>query len=93
MDAKTFEEAKRNLEKLMDEAVESHEPVVITRDGKPAVVIVSLEDWKGERETDFLLRAPVNRDRLMRSIANADQKNYAKELSIDDLDRLIRASK
>ena len=38
MDAKTLKDAKADLEKLMDEAVDNHEPVIITRQGKPPVV-------------------------------------------------------
>ena len=68
MDAKTLKDAKADLERLMDEAVDNHEPVIITRDGKSAVVLVSLEDWNSEQETQYLLRSPANRKRLTRSI-------------------------
>ncbi len=74
MDAKTLSEAKVDLERLMDEAVDSHEPVIITREGKPPVVLVSLADWNGQVETDHLLRSPKNRERLLRSIADADNR-------------------
>ncbi len=64
MDAKTLNEAKADLEKLIDEAVENHEPVIITRKGKPPVVLVSLSDWNSQQETEYLLRSPVNAARL-----------------------------
>ena len=64
MDAKTLKDAKADLERLMDDAVENHEPVIITREGKPPVVLVSLADWNSQQETDYLLRSPANRKRL-----------------------------
>ena len=81
MDAKTLAEARHDLEKLMDEAVESHEPVVITRDGKPPVVLVSLDDWSSQQETEYLLRSPKNRERLLRSVRAADEGSIAKSLT------------
>ena len=58
MDAKTIKDAKADLEKLMDEAVDNHEPVIITRDGKPPVVLVSLADWNSQQETEYLSTEP-----------------------------------
>ena len=74
----------------MDEAVENHEPVIITRDGKPAVVLVSLADWNSQQETEFLLRSPTNRRRLQRSIADAGKGKFAKVTTIAELDRLAK---
>ena len=67
MDAKTLKDAKADLERLMDAAVDNHEPVIITRDGKSPVVLVSLEDWNSSEETAYLLRSPANRARLEES--------------------------
>ena len=93
MEAKTLAEAKADLERLMDEAVESHEPVIITREGKPPVALISLRDLRGEQETAFLNRSRANRERLLRSIANANDGVYAKDLSVDELERLLKAAR
>lgn len=90
MDAKTLKEAKADLEKLIDEAVENHEPVIITRDGKPAVVLISLADWNSQQETDYLLRSPENRRRLLRSIRDADKGKFAKVVTPGELDRIAK---
>lgn len=90
MDAKTVKDAKADLEKLMDEAVENHEPVIITREGKPAVVLVSLADWNSQQETEYLLRSPANRKRLLRSIGDANKGKFAKIIPPDELGRVAR---
>ncbi len=90
MDAKTFNDAKADLDRLMDKAVENHEPVIITRDGKPAVVLVSLADWNGQQETDYLTRSPANRKRLTRSIRDADKGKFAKTVTFEELEKLAK---
>ena len=79
MDAKTLKDAKADLEKLMDEAVDNHEPVIITREGKSPVVLVSLADWNSQQETEYLLRSPANRARLEDDRAS---KSSAAKLSL-----------
>ena len=73
MDAKTIKDAKANLEQLMDQAVDDHEPVIITRDGKQACVLVSLEDWNSEEATQYLLRNPANKAALEHSRAQLER--------------------
>jgi len=90
MDAKTIKDAKADLEKLMDEAVDNHEPIIITRDGKPPVVLVSLADWNSQQETEYLLRSPANRRRLTRSIRDANKGKFAMTATVDELVRLAR---
>ena len=90
MDAKTIKDAKADLEKLMDEAVDNHEPIIITRDGKPPVVLVSLADWNSQQETEYLLRSPANRRRLTRSIRDANKGKFAKVTTLDELERIAK---
>jgi antitoxin YefM len=90
MDAKTLKEAKANIEMLMDEAVENHEPVIITREGKPPVVLVSLADWNSQQETEHLLRSPANRKRLLRSVGDANKGKFAKVTTLDELERMAK---
>jgi antitoxin YefM len=90
MDAKTLKDAKADLERLMDDAVENHEPVIITREGKAPVVLVSLADWNSQQVTDYLLRSPANRKRLLRSIRDADKGKFAKVMTSDELGRIAK---
>ena len=53
----TASEARTGLYRLIDQAAETHKPVVIT--GKRAnAVLVSEEDWSATQETVYLLSIP-----------------------------------
>jgi antitoxin YefM len=69
MDAITYSSARANLASTMDRVCSDHEPLIITRNGEKAVVMLSLEDYKALEETAYLLRSPANARRLLRSIA------------------------
>lgn len=57
----------------MDGVASDHEPVLITRGGgKPAAVLMSLEDFASYEETRHLLRSPKNAERLHRAIDELD---------------------
>ena len=75
MDAITYSSARANLASTMDRVCSDHEPLIITRNGQQAVVMLSLEDFKALEETAYLLRSPANARRLLSSIAqlNASQ--------------------
>jgi prevent-host-death family protein len=46
-------EARAKLNELVDEAVRTHERVTITRHGRPAVVLLAVEDLETMEETLF----------------------------------------
>jgi antitoxin YefM len=61
-------EARANLYRLIDQAAESHEPILIA--GKrSSAVLVSEEDWKAIQETMFLLSVPGMRQSIRAAMA------------------------
>ncbi len=70
MDAISYSSARAHLAGTMSKVCENNESVVITRHGEPAVVMLSLADYKSMEETTHLLRSPANAQRLLRSIAS-----------------------
>ena len=73
MRTKSYSELRRNLAATLDGVTEDHEPVIITRDrGKPAAVLMSLEDFASYEETRYLLRSPTNAERLGIAIDELD---------------------
>jgi antitoxin YefM len=82
MDAITYSSARANLASTMDRVCSDHEPLIITRNGEKAVVMLSLEDYKALEETAYLLRSPANARRLLSSIAQLNAgKGTPRELA------------
>lgn len=64
----TASEARANLYRLMDQAAESHQPIVIS--GKRSnAVLVAEEDWAAIQETLFLLSVPGMRESIKDGMA------------------------
>jgi antitoxin YefM len=82
MDAITYSSARANLASTMDRVCSDHEPLIITRTGEKAVVMLSLEDYKALEETAYLLRSPANARRLLSSMAQLNAgKGTLRELA------------
>ena len=74
----TASEARANLYRLIDEAAESHKPIVIS--GKrSSAVLLSAQDWSAIQETLYLLAVPGMRESIKASMAEPLAKS-AKEL-------------
>ncbi len=79
MNTLTASEARSNLYRLMDQAAESHPPIVMS--GKRTnSVLVSAEDWEAIQETLYLLSIPSMRESIKQGMAEP-VKNCAKELN------------
>lgn len=81
MDTITYSTARAKLADTMDRVCDDHEPIIITRNGEQAVVMMSLDDFKALEETSYLLRSPKNMKRLLESIAELDS-GMGKERSL-----------
>ena len=75
----TASEARANLYRLIDQAAESHQPIVIA--GKrSSAVLVSEEDWQAIQETMFLISIPGMRKSIRDAMSEPLSKS-AKELT------------
>ncbi len=64
----TASEARANLYRLIDQAAESHQPILIA--GKrSSAVLVSEEDWQAMQETMYLLSIPGMRKSIRDGMA------------------------
>ena len=73
MNAMSITELRKNLAAAVDRVTADHDYTIITREGgKPAAVLMSLEDFASWQETEYLLRSPANAARLRASIAELD---------------------
>jgi prevent-host-death family protein len=74
----TASEARANLYRLIDQTVESHQPITISGKRNSAVLL-SAEDWSAIQETLFLLAVPGMRESIKAGMAEP-LANSAKEL-------------
>lgn len=78
MNVISFSDASFDLEQVMDEVCESHEPALLKRRQGEPVVILCKRDYDGMIETLHLLNSPANAARLLQSVARI------KAATIDD---------
>jgi antitoxin YefM len=70
----SYSHLRKNLAAMLDRVSADHQPVVITREkGKPAAVLMSLEDFASYEETRYLLRSPANAERLLAATVELDR--------------------
>ncbi len=79
----SYSELRKTLADQLDKVTQDHEPLIITRDrGKPAAVLISLEDFASYEESRYLLQSPRNADRLLKAIGELEAGG-GKERTLD----------
>ena len=73
MKAVTYSHLRANLAKIMDQAADDHDPVLVTRKNGKTAVLMSLEDFGSYEETRYLNASPANAKRLNEAIAQAER--------------------
>jgi antitoxin YefM len=68
-----FSDARNNLKAVIDQAIDDHDAILITRRDAPNAVIMSQEQYDSWMETMYLMSNPANAKRLMESIAQLRQ--------------------
>jgi len=54
---------------------EDQETLIVYRPGGKSVVMMSLDEYNSQKETDYLLSTEMNRKRLLDSIKNIESGN------------------
>ena len=67
-----FSHTRQNLASTFDSVVDNCTPVVVTRQNKEPVVILSMKDYRAMEETAYLMQSQANAERLNRSIAELE---------------------
>lgn len=90
MNAISYSYARENLATTITEVCKNHDPVIITKKGTDAVVMMSLEDFESMQETTYLLRSPKNAKRLIESIEQLNAgKGNEKELREENEENIL----
>jgi antitoxin YefM len=83
MDSISYTSARSNLAKTMEQVCNDHAPIVITRKGEGAVVMMSMDDYQALEETAYLLRSPKNMRRLVEAMIELDDGRGAEKELIE----------
>ncbi len=73
----SFSDSRAHYAATLDAVVDDHEEVLITRAGKPSVVVMAVDDYTSMVETAFLMRVPANAQHLLDSIAELERGEAA----------------
>ena len=68
MQTLNFSHTRQNLASTLDDVVDNAMPVIVTRQNKESVVIISMKDYRAMEETAYLMQSNVNAKRLNRAI-------------------------
>jgi len=87
MDSVSVNKFRDNLKKFVEQVVNQHEPIKVTRRAGEDFVVVSAQDWEREQETLYVLQ---NSD-LMKQIAastSTHTKGQGYKLTAEEVDEI-----
>ena len=84
----TYTQARDGLAKLMDQATQNREVIIIQRRGEEDVALIAASELESLMESSYLLRSPVNADRLLSALGSA-LKGEGQVLTAEDLSREV----
>lgn len=67
----TYSYARQNLARVLREAAERREPVIITRRGHEDMALIPADELRSLEESAHLLRSPKNARRLLHALQRA----------------------
>ena len=82
MEALSYTKVRNQLSDVMNHVCQDHDPVIITRQKHPSVVVMSLEDYNALIETAYLLQSPKNAERLNQAAEDFKSDNNYKKIDI-----------
>ncbi len=68
MQVLSLTEARNNIKEMFESVYEDNEEIIIHRKGRESVVVISLDEYNGLKETNYLLRSLANRKHLLESL-------------------------
>lgn len=86
----TYSHLRQNLAKIMDQAADDHDPVIVTRANGKAAVLLSLEDFGSYEETRYLNASPANAKALNEAIAQAERGEGLIKVEFDEKSGVFR---
>ncbi len=75
----TYSYARQNLAKILRDAEDRQEPVIITRRGHEDMALIPADELRSLEESAHLLRSPKNAQRLLHALQRALEKDGVPE--------------
>ncbi len=83
MRAVLYSQARNNLRSLINTVCDDYDEVIITTKDDKTAILISYEEYRGMKETMYLLSSKNNRERLMDSVEEIEDSRFLKkELSL-----------
>ena len=83
MRAVLYSQARNNLRNLINTVCDDYDEVIITTKDDKTAILISYEEYRGMKETMYLLSSKNNRERLMDSVEEIEDSRFLKkELSL-----------
>ena len=79
-----YSELRNKLKSNLDMVCENHETLIVHRPGGKSVVMISLDEFNSQKETDYLLSSQKNKEHLYKSIEQAEN-GETKEVTLEEL--------
>ena len=70
-----YSELRNKLKSNLDMVCENHETLIVHRPGGKSVVMISLDEFNSQIETDYLFSSKKNKKRLLDSVQNVESGN------------------
>jgi antitoxin YefM len=90
MDTVTVNRFKDNLKDLVEQVVNNHAPIKVTRRAGEAFVVINADDWEREQETLYVLQNSALMKQISDSLAthNKGQGYTPSKEEINEISRL-----
>lgn len=84
----TYTQARDGLAKLIDQATQNREVVIIQRRGEEDVALIAASELESLMESSYLMRSPVNAERLLTALGCA-LKGEGQQMTSEALSREV----
>lgn len=81
---------RSHLKSAVDDVVEDHDPLKVTRRGSDDFVVISAEDWDREQETLYVLQNPSLMEQIRRSM-ETHHRGEGRPMTAEQLDEIDRS--
>ncbi len=84
----TYTHARDHLAEVIDETLDSRDPITITRRGKEDVAVIPAAELRALQETAYLLRSPANAARLHAALTRS-RAGESQTLTLEEVAREV----